>query len=154
MTLLRQLPNLRSITAPEQAFFSVHDHETFALPATIESIGLIDSKCENAPYIKHILKHQGEWPNLKLIKLHTGKHGSEIYEDIVTNDNINNIIREYIYHFEFDDECCGWCNWDEGPWRELFKLDYAIFKGAQSSDVRVEIIRDSYTWRKEWTGSG
>jgi hypothetical protein len=70
ITTLAQLPKLRTLTAPQEAFFSVdEDFTTCQLPKTIERIAIIDSTRAANRFAKHILQNRTKWPDLTTIRL-------------------------------------------------------------------------------------
>jgi hypothetical protein len=130
------LPNLRHLTAPQEAFFSAdEDFETCVLPATIQSIGIIDSTYETKRYIKHVLEGQSQWVDLKLINLGKGSYDHLYrYPDGSEDGDIS------------EDES------EDGEWRELFHVNDSIYEEARSAGLRVRRIRDGTAWRKDWDG--
>jgi hypothetical protein len=132
MTTFPGLPNLRNITAPQEAFFSAdEDFETCNLPAAIESIGVVDSTYETKRYIKYVLDNRARWPNLKLVELGEGTY-DHLYERPDGSDDEDTS--------ESGDE----------EWRQLFEVDDSIYGQAKSCGVRVEKVHDRTVWKKGW----
>ena len=137
MTSFVRLPNLRYITAPQEAFFSLYDSEKYNLPESIESIGIIDPTTETMEYLSHLSSHQEQWPNLRLIIFEKGTYGHGYYRK-----NANSGI----YHDSDKDHYQLRCL---ELWRKSSEL---TSKGVRISDVKVELVRDRFAWRDEWTG--
>ncbi|KAI4666998.1 uncharacterized protein J4E92_004166 [Alternaria infectoria] len=136
MTTFAGLPKLRSLNAPQDAFFSAKygTFRTCRLPTTIEKIGIMDSTYETKRYLKHLLDRQTEWPNLKTIKL----------GESPCND-------QSVHPDESDDDAS---ESDAGERRKLSEVDDSIYEQARSRDLRVEKVQDRTAWKKGWEGLG
>ncbi|KAI4639956.1 hypothetical protein J4E93_008755 [Alternaria ventricosa] len=134
MTRLAGLPKLRNLNAPQEAFFSANEEfRTCHLPATIESIGIMDSRYETKRYLKHLLDHQTKWPNLKNIKL----------GESPCNDRS-------VYPDEHNDGDAS--ESDEGERQKDFDIDDSIYEQARSRGFQVEKVQDTTAWKKGWEG--
>ena len=141
MTSFVRLPNLRYITAPQEAFFTPHDYDKCDLPTSIEVIGIISPTHATTDYISHLLGHQERWPNLRLTRLETGMSGSEYCRGIA------DAALAYVHNSDFDS--------DSGTfYARCLELSQKLFglsiEGVWNSDVWVELGRDRFAWMKWW----
>ncbi|KAH6865165.1 hypothetical protein BKA58DRAFT_462803 [Alternaria rosae] len=130
MTTFAGLTRIGNLNVPQEAFFSANEKfGTCHLPATIESISIMNSTYETKRYLKHLPDHQTEWPNLKIVKL--------------GEDPCNKQSR---YPEESNDDDAS--ESDEGERRKVFGVDNSMYEQARSRGLRVEKVQDRVAWKK------